>query len=174
MNLETAVKNLTAHGFSVRVFRTAQDAANAISQELSGKTVGFGGSVTLEQMQLFETLQKNNTVRSEQILTRGELCMFAFGWKTAARRIELVQTKTRVCRDVPCRHPYAAAIELALERGCMQQTAGRFFPDEPVSPEDFSGFCRALFAQETRSPQSPITHAQAIELLAAFAGREPL
>ena len=62
MNLETAVENLTAHGFSVRVFRTAQDAANAISQELSGKTVGFGGSVTLEQMQLFETLQKNNTV----------------------------------------------------------------------------------------------------------------
>ena len=62
MNLETAVKNLTAHGFSVRVFRTAQDAANAISQELSDKTVGFGGSVTLEQMQLFETLQKNNTV----------------------------------------------------------------------------------------------------------------
>ena len=53
MNLETAVKNLTAHGFSVRVFRTAQDAANAISQELSDKTVGFGGSVTLEQMQLF-------------------------------------------------------------------------------------------------------------------------
>ena len=62
MNLETAVKNLTAHGFSVRVFRTAQDAANVISQELSGKTVGFGGSVTLEQMQLFETLQKNNAV----------------------------------------------------------------------------------------------------------------
>ena len=100
--------------------------------------------------------------------------MFAFGWKTAARRIELVRTKTRVCRDVPCRHPYAAAIELALERGCMQQRDGRFFPDEPVSPEDFSGFCRALFAQETRSPQSPITHAQAIELLAAFAGRETL
>ena len=31
MNLETAVKNLTAHGFSVRVFRTAQDAANVES-----------------------------------------------------------------------------------------------------------------------------------------------
>lgn len=117
---------------------------------------------------------RDNTVRPEQILTRGELCMFAFGWKTAARRIELVQTKTRVCRDVPCRHPYAAAIELALERGCMQQTAGRFFPDEPVSPEDFSGFCRALFGQSTQSPAAPITHAQAIELLAAFAGRETL
>lgn len=62
MNLETTVKNLTAHGFSVRVFRTAQEAASAISQELSGKTIGFGGSVTLEQMQLFEALQKSNTV----------------------------------------------------------------------------------------------------------------
>ena len=30
MNLETAVKNLTANGFTVRVFRTAQHAANAI------------------------------------------------------------------------------------------------------------------------------------------------
>lgn len=54
------------------------------------------------------------------------------------------------------------------------QTAGRFFPDDPVSPEDFSGFCRALFGQSTQSPAAPITHAQAIELLAAFAGREPL
>ena len=74
MNLETAVKNLTAHGFSVRVFRTAQDAANAISQELSGKTVGFGGSVTLEQMQLFETLQKNNTVYWHWKQTPAEAC----------------------------------------------------------------------------------------------------
>ena len=62
MQLDTAVKNLTNHGFSVRVFKTQQEAVSAISQELSGKTVGFGGSVTLEQMQLFETLQKNNTV----------------------------------------------------------------------------------------------------------------
>ena len=62
MNLETAVKNLTAHGFSVRVFRTAQDAANAISQELSGRTIGFGGSVTLQELGLFEALSANNTV----------------------------------------------------------------------------------------------------------------
>ena len=71
MNLETAVKNLTAHGFSVRVFRTAQDAANAISQELSGKTVGFGGSITLEELGLYTLLSGHNTVFSHWHLPEG-------------------------------------------------------------------------------------------------------
>ena len=71
MNLETAVKNLTAHGFSVRVFRTAQDAANAISQELSGKTVGFGGSITLEDLGLYALLSGHNTVFSHWHLPEG-------------------------------------------------------------------------------------------------------
>ena len=62
MNLETTVKNLTKHDFSVRVFQTAKEASSAIAQELSGKTIGFGGSITLEQMGLFETLGKTNRV----------------------------------------------------------------------------------------------------------------
>ena len=62
MQLDTAVKNLTSHGFAVRVFKTRQEAASAIAQELSGKTIGFGGSVTLDQLGLFEALSANNTV----------------------------------------------------------------------------------------------------------------
>ena len=62
MRLETAVQNLTKRGFAVRVFHTAREAAAAISQEISGKTIGFGGSITLEQIGLFELLQKNNSV----------------------------------------------------------------------------------------------------------------
>ena len=62
MNLETTVKNLTKRGFAVRVFQTAKDASSAIAQELSGKTIGFGGSITLEQMGLFETLSQSNQV----------------------------------------------------------------------------------------------------------------
>ena len=50
MQLDTAVKNLTNHGFSVRVFKTQQEAVSAISQELSGRTIGFGGSVTLKNL----------------------------------------------------------------------------------------------------------------------------
>ena len=53
MQLDTAVKNLTNHGFSVRVFKTQQEAVSAISQELSGRTIGFGGSVTLQELGLF-------------------------------------------------------------------------------------------------------------------------
>ena len=62
MQLDTAVKNLTNHGFSVRVFKTQQEAVSAISQELSGRTIGFGGSVTLQELGLFEALSANNTV----------------------------------------------------------------------------------------------------------------
>ena len=47
MQLDTAVKNLTNHGFAVRVFKTQQEAVSAISQELSARTIGFGGSITL-------------------------------------------------------------------------------------------------------------------------------
>lgn len=60
MNLELAVKNLTARGFAVRTFPTAKEAAAAIAQELRGKTIGFGGSMTLQDMGLYELLEKNN------------------------------------------------------------------------------------------------------------------
>lgn len=115
---------------------------------------------------------RDNTVRPDAVLTRGEACMLAFGWKTAARRLDLVKTKTNVCRDVSYRHPYAAAIEQALERGCMQQGNGRFRPDAPISSQEFSSFCEAFFGQSAPQPHSPITHAQAIELLAAMAARD--
>lgn len=62
MSLETAVKNLERHGFAVRVFQTGKQAVQAISQELSGKTIGFGGSVTLDTLGLFEALNQNNDV----------------------------------------------------------------------------------------------------------------
>ena len=62
MSLETAVKNLERHGFAVRVFQTVKQAVQAISQELSGKTIGFGGSVTLDTLGLFEALNQNNDV----------------------------------------------------------------------------------------------------------------
>lgn len=62
MSFETAVKNLERHGFAVRVFQTGKQAVQAISQELSGKTIGFGGSVTLDTLGLFEALNQNNDV----------------------------------------------------------------------------------------------------------------
>ena len=117
---------------------------------------------------------RDNTVRPDTVLTRGEACMFAFGWRAAQRRVELVKTRTRVCRDVPCRHPYSAAIEMALEQNLLQQENGRFRPDDAITAQEFSAFCRGYFHQAPPEPAAPVTHAQAIELLAAMAERETL
>ena len=62
MDFTNVTKALTARGFKVSSFETAKEAAEYLNTQIDGATVGFGGSVTLEQMQLFETLQKNNTV----------------------------------------------------------------------------------------------------------------
>lgn len=111
---------------------------------------------------------RDNTVRPDAPLTRGEACMMIFGQETVARRIELVKNKTRVCRDVSLRHPYAAAIELALSRGCIQKEHGRVRPDAPISQAEFSAFCRALWGAELSAPEGQLTHARAIEIFASL------
>ncbi len=55
-------QNLEKRGFKVSVFDTACDAAEYLNTVIDGKTVGFGGSVTLEQMGLYETLSSHNAV----------------------------------------------------------------------------------------------------------------
>ena len=62
MNIQRTIDSLTREGFAVRYFDTAKEAADYLCESISGKTVGFGGSVTLEQMGLYEKLAENNTV----------------------------------------------------------------------------------------------------------------
>ena len=54
--------NLEKKGYQVHVFDTKEEAAEYIDTQVDGKTVGFGGSVTLHQMELFSKLSKHNTV----------------------------------------------------------------------------------------------------------------
>jgi len=53
---------LESQGYGVSCFDTAADAANYLSENIHGKTVGFGGSVTLESMGLYDKLALNNEV----------------------------------------------------------------------------------------------------------------
>jgi L-lactate utilization protein LutB len=62
MNIEKAVKNLENRGFAVKRFDTKEEARDYLTALLHGQTIGFGGSVTLKEMGLFEALSKNNTV----------------------------------------------------------------------------------------------------------------
>jgi L-lactate utilization protein LutB len=62
MNLEKTIRNLEGRGFRVSHFEKAEDAAAHICGQVSGKTVGIGGSKTIEALGLFEKLSENNTV----------------------------------------------------------------------------------------------------------------
>ena len=62
MELEKTMAALRKNGFTARYFETAAEAASAIDAAIDGKTVGFGGSVTLQELGLYEALAKNNTV----------------------------------------------------------------------------------------------------------------
>ena len=62
MNVQRAIDSLTREGFAVRYFETANEAADYLAGAIRGKTVGIGGSVTIEQMGLYERLCEHNTV----------------------------------------------------------------------------------------------------------------
>lgn len=61
MNIEKTIENLQKNGYIVSVFETAGEAAVYLDQKIDGKTVGFGGSVTVQDMGLYDMLALHNT-----------------------------------------------------------------------------------------------------------------
>lgn len=62
MDFSTVKEKLQRLGYQVSCFASALDAADYLDRVIDGTTVGFGGSVTLQQMGLFEKLQGHNQV----------------------------------------------------------------------------------------------------------------
>lgn len=62
MDFAIVEKNLKDRGYAVTAFETTAEAVKYLDMQIDNRTVGFGGSVTLDQMNLFETLQSHNTV----------------------------------------------------------------------------------------------------------------
>ena len=61
-NFEAVKKNLETRGYSVRVFATGAEAAEYLNSAIDGVSVGFGGSMTLKDLGLFEMLGSHNEV----------------------------------------------------------------------------------------------------------------
>ena len=61
-DLEKLQKSLEERGFTVTRFDTAAQAADYLDAALDGKTIGIGGSITVQEMDLGERLAKHNTV----------------------------------------------------------------------------------------------------------------
>ena len=55
-------KNLEARGYTVKAFATAAEAADYLDGAIDGKTMGFGGSATLDALGIYDRLESNNTV----------------------------------------------------------------------------------------------------------------
>lgn len=59
----TKIRNsLEKKEYRVSEFASKELAADYLNEQIDGKTVGFGGSVTLHQMNLFAVLSEHNTV----------------------------------------------------------------------------------------------------------------
>ena len=61
-NWDKLTENLTKNGFIVHRFATAREAAAFLDGHIDGKTVGFGGSVTLRELGLDKLLAAHNEV----------------------------------------------------------------------------------------------------------------
>ena len=53
---------LEKKGYEVKEFADKESAASYLNEQIDGKTVGLGGSVTLHQMKVFAMLSEHNTV----------------------------------------------------------------------------------------------------------------
>ncbi|MBR5267040.1 MAG: lactate utilization protein [Lachnospiraceae bacterium] len=58
----TLKNNLLSKGYHVSVFETKEEAASYLDNQIHEKTVGFGGSLTLKEMNLFNILSTHNKV----------------------------------------------------------------------------------------------------------------
>lgn len=61
-NWDTLRDNLTKHGIDSVLFATRQEAVDYLDRVIDGETVGFGGSVTLQDLGLFDRLNTHNQV----------------------------------------------------------------------------------------------------------------
>lgn len=55
-------KSLRERGFQVKTFATGAEAADYLDGAVDGKTVGLGGSLTLQELGVYERLSAHNTV----------------------------------------------------------------------------------------------------------------
>ena len=60
MNFDAVKHNLEERGYTVRVFSTGKEAADYLDAAIDGKSVGFGGSATLDALGVYERLGKHN------------------------------------------------------------------------------------------------------------------
>lgn len=62
MNTEKTIRSLEGRGYKVSHFATGAEAAEYLRSQISGTSVGIGGSMTVQQLGLYERLCERNEV----------------------------------------------------------------------------------------------------------------
>lgn len=60
--MESIIKNFNNHGFITKFFENKDDAIIYLKKEINNEFVSFGGSMTLEELNLYEILKSQNKV----------------------------------------------------------------------------------------------------------------
>jgi NAD-dependent dihydropyrimidine dehydrogenase PreA subunit len=66
LNIQDIVRALQKNRYDVTVFATASEAADYLDRQIDGKRVGFGDSLTLKGMHMYERLARHNEVADPQ------------------------------------------------------------------------------------------------------------
>ena len=62
VSIDETMKSLKSRGFDVSFFETGAEATDYLANELRDETIGFGGSMTIEALGLYDRLIKSNKV----------------------------------------------------------------------------------------------------------------
>ena len=65
MNFDHLREKLEKNGFAVSVFATGEEAAAYLNEQIDQRTVGMGGSMTIAELGLRESLSRHNVVFSQ-------------------------------------------------------------------------------------------------------------
>lgn len=65
-------ENLEKKHYTVNIFETKEEAKAYLLENIKGVTVGFGGSVTLQEMGLIDDLKKENTIYNHWVPLPGK------------------------------------------------------------------------------------------------------
>lgn len=111
---------------------------------------------------------RDNSLRLDRMLTRGELCQMAYGWEGAARRVDLIKAGKKPFADMKASHPYAGACEIAAQR-CGWK-GRKFNPDSPATAEDIRLILQDCCGKAPEQVGESLTHAAFFDLAAALLG----
>lgn len=120
MDFTVVKKNLEELGYKVSCFATACEAAEYMNEQIDGKSVGFGGSMTLQEMGLYEKLESHNEMLWHWKVPEG---------KTGAEILKEAQTADIYVTSV---NGIAESGEIINIDGNCNRVAGMLFGHEKI------------------------------------------